>query len=186
MLSEFPYKSIANDPTNKYEKSVKGVTQQLLNSNKITKNMHNWLNIQNSGCHRFYGAPKIHKPDILLRPIVNFRSTGYNLACYVHKILHPIIRKREHFIINSEVFVSKLRSMKLKRGFCIVSFDVVSLFTKTPIQTTLGLIETRLLEDTDCKTKGFLEISDILMLQETWPIPRSINGKFFLMEWQFL
>jgi len=58
VLGEFPYKSIANEPSNIYEKSVKSVNQQLLNSNTITKNIHNWLNIQNSRCPWLYDAPK--------------------------------------------------------------------------------------------------------------------------------
>jgi len=41
MLSELPHKSIRNEPTNIHEKSVKSVTQQLLNSNTITRNIHN-------------------------------------------------------------------------------------------------------------------------------------------------
>jgi hypothetical protein len=62
-----------------------------------------------------HGSPKMHKPDILLRPVVN--STGfpcYALAGFLHKILSPLARKSESYVKNSGHFIQLLKSVNLQ------------------------------------------------------------------------
>jgi hypothetical protein len=43
-----------------------------------------------------HGLPKVHKPDIPLKPIINsIDSPCYGLARFLHKILSPLARKSE-------------------------------------------------------------------------------------------
>ena len=56
---------------------------------------------------KFYGLPKIHKPDVFLRPIVASQgSPTYKLAKYLAEILKPRVGKSEHYVVNSKEFVT--------------------------------------------------------------------------------
>ena len=143
--------------------------------NKISKELFHFLDPFSSKCPRFYGAPKLHKPNIPLRLIVDFRnSPSYNLAAHLNKILHPLTDEGKCVMKNSVDFVNKCRTIKVKRGFCPVSFDVKSLFTKVPIQHTLSILKSRLSEDSSWKTSTKLELPDIVMLTEL-----CMEGNFF-------
>ena len=51
---------------------------------------------------KFYGLPKVHKPDIPLKPIVS--STGtviYNTAKEMAKILKPLVGMSTHHVRNT-------------------------------------------------------------------------------------
>ena len=58
---------------------------------------------------KFYGLPKIHKPDVPLRPSVASQgSPTYNLAKYLAEILKPLVGKSEHHVVNSKEFITKI------------------------------------------------------------------------------
>ena len=77
--------------------------------------------------------PKINKPGTPLRPIVSFcTSPTYSLSKHLVKILSPLLGTTSSTVCNSGDFVSFVRSMALSDEV-LVSFDVVSLFTKIPI-----------------------------------------------------
>ncbi|KAG8239996.1 hypothetical protein J437_LFUL016512 [Ladona fulva] len=85
---------------------------------------------------------------IPLRTIVNgINSPTYLLARYLSKMLTPLIGESNRAVKNSAEFVTTLKQLKLDNGDMLVSFDVVSLFTKVPIQECLSLIEEKLGEE---------------------------------------
>jgi len=86
--------------------------------------------------------PKIHKPDVPLRPIVSaIGGFTYEIAKYLTTLLQPKIGKTDSFIKDSAHFVDKLHALTLSPGDVLVSFDVVSLFTMVPIKTAMEQIE---------------------------------------------
>ena len=181
MLKAFPYKKLSKDPTANYEKVIKSTTRQLVNENKLTYETFTSLTSNSSRCPKFYGSPKIHKPDVPLRPIVDFRgSPSYKIASHLNNILHPITNKGRFIVKNSEEFKSIFQNTVVKRGYCLVSFDVKSLYTKIPIQHTLEAMKTKLLTDTTWKQITKLEIQDIVMLMDT-----CMNGNYFEYERSF-
>ena len=91
---------------------------------------------------RIYGLAKIHKQNTPLRPIVStIGSPTYQLAKYLTKLLPPHLGNTEHFIKDSTHFINKIQEIKLNPEDILVSFDVVSLFTKVPLRDTLNIIE---------------------------------------------
>ncbi len=81
------YKIINKDPSEKIMREVvKRIKESSLND--VTKKKI----IPNSSITpRIYGAPKVHKPNIPLRPIVNtIGSPTYLLAKYLAKKLKPL------------------------------------------------------------------------------------------------
>jgi hypothetical protein len=85
-----------------------------------------------------YGLPKIHKPDIPLRPIVSsIDSPSYGLAEFLHKILSPLAGNTSSFMKNSEHFITLIKDINLQNKDYLVSFHVVSLFTNVPVEEVL-------------------------------------------------
>ena len=88
-----------------------------------------------------YGIPKIHKQGYPLRPIVNtIGSLNYNLAKYLEN-LKPLVGKNNSFVKDLETWVEEISKEKLNEEDKLVSFDVVSLYTKIPIDETIDTIK---------------------------------------------
>ena len=101
-----------------------------------------------SSCPRFFSQPKIHKPDVPLRPIVASRgSPTYNTARHLTKILHPLVGLTPHHITNSSQFVDIIKDLKLSQSDILVSFDVVSLFTNVSTKEACLIVKERLQAD---------------------------------------
>jgi hypothetical protein len=98
---------------------------------------------------RLYGLPKIHKKYVPLRLIVHcIASPTYALAKYLAGLLSPFVGQSNHHIKNSETFVQKLQLIKLQETDILVSFDVVSLLTKVPLEDTLQVLSQHLHKQT--------------------------------------
>ncbi|BHF84000.1 hypothetical protein SprV_0902715000 [Sparganum proliferum] len=78
---------------------------------------------------RYYGLPKVHKPDVALRPIVSLRGTPtYGFANW----LRFLTAGSETTVHSAEQFLDKIRAVTIEPNERMVSFDVVSLFTSIP------------------------------------------------------
>jgi hypothetical protein len=83
---------------------------------------------------RFYGLPKIHKPENPLRPIVSFvNAPTCGFSNLMAKILSPVVGNTENTVKNSCNFAEFVRGKTLNADQVLVSFDVVSLFTKSQL-----------------------------------------------------
>jgi hypothetical protein len=90
---------------------------------------------------RLYGLPKIHKEGVSLRPAVNcITFPTYTLAKYLTGLLNPFVGQSLHHIRNSESFGQELLSIRLEETNILVSFDIVSPFTKVTLDDTLQLL----------------------------------------------
>jgi len=72
---EETYKPLKTKPTASTTKDVNKFINNLLESNKITKEASFRLEISDATTPRLYGLPKLHKENIPLRPIVSFTFT---------------------------------------------------------------------------------------------------------------
>ena len=80
---------------------------------------------------RIFGLPKMHKPDVPLRPIVSvIGSYTYNLTKFMSEILKPLSHS-QYEVKDSFTFSSELLSVTSIPYMC--SYDIVSLFTNIPI-----------------------------------------------------
>jgi hypothetical protein len=92
----------------------------LKKSNIISKATYEKLYSSDGLSPRFYGLPKIHKPEIPLRPIVSFvNSPTYGVSSF--------LGNTENTVKNSCHFAEFVRGITLKADQVLVSFDVVSL-----------------------------------------------------------
>jgi hypothetical protein len=90
---------------------------------------------------RLYGLPKVHKEGVPLRPILNNIGTPtYQLAKHLTGLLDQLTGNSTHHVKNSFHFIKILESLRVQPGDLIVSFDIVSLFTKIPAGDSLSLL----------------------------------------------
>ncbi|OXA39128.1 hypothetical protein Fcan01_26135 [Folsomia candida] len=161
MIRTGPYTILNHDPTPLYAKLVAEKCQRLTEMKLLPENLLE----KNPRSPIIYGAPKIHKKDIPLRPIVDYRcSPTYKLSKYLANILTKVASHHEYTIKNSTEFVEELKKKKSRFGDKKVSFDVTSLFTMVPIPETLDYIKERLESYPDLEKWTSLPIDDIMSL----------------------
>ena len=165
LLNQNTYRSIPHDPTNtiinKLINILKRVKSQTGLSNQTYKPMYP------SGCvpPKFYGLPKIHKPDTPLMPIVS--SCGlvtYGVAKELAKILKPLVGKPTHQINSTQDLVEQVKHITLLPGECLSSYDVSALFTSVPIDPVLNIIRDLLEKDHTLKERIVMVVNDIILL----------------------
>ena len=118
---------------------------------------------------QMYGLPKIHKDGISLCPIVSaIGSPTYSLAKKVHVagILFSLSGLTDHelYVKKSSDFAQQVRDTDIQHGEMMISFDVVSLFTKVPVDDALQAISTLLTQDVPLNERTTIPVSDICML----------------------
>lgn len=79
-------------------------------------------------------------------------------------ILKKVASKHEYTVKNGEEFVKGIKNIKIRPGDQMISFDVVSLFTKVPIKETLKIIKKRLQDYDNLNELTKLSINDLMEL----------------------
>ena len=137
LLEDPSYKNLARDPTELTEHK----TSLLLKKSTLTEEICKQLRPTGSRPPQLYGLPKIHKEGVPLRPTVsNLGAPTYKLSSDLSGILQQLISKSAQHITNSLQFVQTLKSIHIQQNDLMVSFDVMSLFTRVPIADSLKLL----------------------------------------------
>ena len=147
LLNQNTYRSISRDPTNSIKNKLISILKRVKNQTGLYSNTYK--SMYPTGCvpPKFYGLPKIHKPDTPLRPIVSScRSVTYGMAKELAKILKPLVGKSPHHINSTQDFVEQGKHITLACGECLSSYDVSALFTSVPVDPALNIIMDSLLE----------------------------------------
>ena len=87
LLNQNTYRSIAKDPTSSIKNKLINILKRVKNQTGLDSNTYK--SMYPTGCvpPKFYGLPKIHKPNIPLRPIVSScGSVTYGVATELAKI----------------------------------------------------------------------------------------------------
>ena len=122
-----------------------------------------------TGCvpSKFYGLPKIHKPDTPLRPIVSScGSVTYSVAKELAEILKPLVGKSPHHINSTQDFMEQVKHITLAPGGCLSSYDVSALFTSVPVDPAFNIIKDLLEKDHSLKERTVMAVSDMILLLE--------------------
>ena len=100
-----------------------------------------------------------------MRPIVSFvNSPTYAVSSYLAKILSPVVGNTDYTVKNSCDFADFIRGKTLDAGNELVSFDVVSLFTKIPVVLAINVAEKRLKQDASLGQRTSLPVEDLIDL----------------------
>ena len=136
------YTKLQNPPTigdiqSKFNRDVKDIVSPLPSNNFKTEIL-NRLKVRLPSFCYFYGAPKIHKEGVPLRPIIaTCGSPQSELAKWIANSLSPLLGKISGaHLIHSLDFVERLRELGPISGK-LMSLDVTALFTNVPLDYVL-------------------------------------------------
>ncbi|XP_071956841.1 uncharacterized protein [Antedon mediterranea] len=159
------YEQLKSNPTPKYKRALVNTLNRLLNEKKITYGEKCKLFPTAEKTPRLYCTPKIHKPNWPLRPIVDgIDSIYYEVSKFLRDILKPMVGNTTHSINNSKELATELKDLHVSPNQTFVSFDVVSLFTKTPTEKSLEIIHECLRADKTLQTRTKLKVEDVMEL----------------------
>ncbi len=159
------YVKLDKDPTPKYKKQLVDILSRLEKEGKITPEDKKFLYPTAEIIPRIYGSPKIHKKDNPLRPIIDYTgSIGYNVSRSLADIISPLVGKSDHNVLNSKQLADDLKDFIIGDDEMLLSHDVVSLFTNTPIELTLKIIREKLEQDKSLHLRTRLSVNDLMEL----------------------
>ncbi len=182
MLADETYKKLKKDPTSKVEKQISDALKDCEKEGSMTKECRLKLTPKASVPPQLYGLPKIHKVGVPLRPIVStIGSPTYYLAKWLTKLLSPLVGGTSSNVKNSVHFVQMIRELTFDKNDWMVSFDVVSLFTRVPVDEALDEVAARLSQDDTLEERTSLSPSQLchltkLCLKSTY---FQFRGEFF-------
>ena len=129
------------DPTIYKEDKLQKKLLHLKNAGFLTDAEYKYVRPVGSQPGKAYGLPKIHKQGIPLRPIISACNTfTYKLSKLLSKKLKHL-RTSPTIITDTFKFVNDLHNLKLDTSkMKMISFDIVSLFTRVPLLRTIDLI----------------------------------------------
>ncbi|XP_036348032.1 uncharacterized protein LOC118757427 [Rhagoletis pomonella] len=134
------YRKLRNDPTNTLQKKNNNIVNQLYKNKIISWREKQLLTCSAATAPRLYGLPKIHKPNIPLRPIASsLHVPCYGLSKFIGTILSSLTSE-EYNIKNAFRLKDRLQNICIDEEKLLVSFDVVSLFTNIPTNLAIQLI----------------------------------------------
>jgi len=131
-----------------FERRMNKLLLDLQKSGALTSPLYNHLRSSAGKIPLLYGLPKIHKPEVPLRPIVSFvGSPSYQLSKHLAHILSPLVGNTPSHVKNSTQFPEFISQQSVAPGEILLSFDVVSLFTNVPVELACRVAEERVSTD---------------------------------------
>ena len=137
------YQVLKRDPTPALQRKLNSKLLDLKKTDAIVIQRYNRLRCRVPQPPKLYGLPKLHKPNIPMRPIVSFcGSPTYQLSKYLTTVLKPLTDESRHKLQSTENFIDAIKTVQVPDDYKLVSFDVKSLFTSIPLQLALDCTET--------------------------------------------
>ena len=136
----------AKNPIVKEEERIFEILKQLKSENKISEELYNSLRPVGSQPPRLYGLAKVHKTGCPMRPVVSMPGSPYEkIAKQVAKWLALVPECN----INSSTkeMCDDLGNHRLVNNECLVSFDIVSLYTNVPVLEAIDVCSDLLFKD---------------------------------------
>ncbi len=149
------------DPTNKYHKTInKKINNCSELFNPIQKRR---LKPIKPTAPKIRALPKIHKPEMTIRPIIDFTTApSYKVAKEVNYFLNKNIQiQNDHSIKNNIELVNKIESIDIPPTAKLASFDITNMYTNIPTQETIQITK-ELLQKNGIKKEKIDEIITLI------------------------
>lgn len=143
-LTSDDFKLITSNPLNKSITSTQKILKSTTETLKFFNTNPQKLKVGNPQIPLLYSLPKIHKPNVPIRPIVSFNnSPTYLLSKFLSNIFNRDLNFYPEFAIkNSVSFIKDLQKLQFppNNHYKIISFDVKNLFPSIPPSETIPII----------------------------------------------
>ena len=130
------YEQQTIDLTTSHHREIVQILDDMLNSEQIDKNCHEYLSDSNVRTAEFYMLPKIHKNPTNPpgRPIVSGNGCPTEqISKFIDHFLQPCVKNIRSYIKDTTDFLLMLDSVgPLPQGCILVTLDVASLYTNIP------------------------------------------------------
>ena len=178
------YIETKQDLTPEHSKTIENKLDLLLQTNKITEDIHKCLKNKNHKTPSLYLLPKIHKiksPGTFPadRPIISANnSPTERISAFVDENIKAAVPKIKSYIRDTKDFISKIEQLEIPETCIQVTFDVVSLYTNIPNHEGMKAVARSLVKFppkfTDCRT--VLELLREVLHKNNF----EFNGKHYL------
>ena len=167
LLNQPTYKKITNDPTTRYRNKLINLLKTIKTQEGINEALYKKIYPTGAGIPKFYGLPKIHKKETPLRQIMSsIGSVSYATSKELARILQPLVGRSPYHVHNNQDLSEDLKSLKLGKDECLMSFDMKALFTSIPIKPAIQGIKRLLEKDQDLKQRTSMSVDHIISLLE--------------------
>ena len=156
------YSVCKRSPLKSLQNKVHKILSSFNDNEYLNRSYHNFsLTQSNTVLPKAYGLPKIHKPDIPIRPIIStINSPTHFLAKIIDKELRNCVKKPVSQVNNSYELISKLTHVVVPPDFVLLSLDVSSLFTNVPCELVIHSLDKRFSDIHNISKIPFSEIVD--------------------------
>ena len=96
------------------------------------------------------------------------QSPTYQLSKYLSQLLSPLLGESPSAVWNSKEFAEFIWMQNLNKNECLVSFNVVSLFTNVPTDLAIDVAHSRLERDESLPDRTTLTVGSIIEAAFTW------------------
>ncbi|CAH3195997.1 unnamed protein product, partial [Porites evermanni] len=159
------YEVLKRDPTPALQRKLKNKLLTLKKTDNIDFRRYSRLRCSVPQPPKLYGLPKLHKPNIPMRPIVSFCGCPtYQLSKHLTNVLKVLTGESRRKLQSTENFIDAIRTIQIPDDHKLVSFDVKSLFTSIPLQLALDCTENAIKNSTVELPLPTEDIMDLLNL----------------------
>ena len=119
------YEELKRDPTPTLQRKLNSKLLDLKKTDVFDIQRYNRLRCRVPQPPKLYRLPKLHKPNIPMRPIVSFcGSPTYELSKYLTTVLKPLTNESRHKLQSTENFIDAIKTVQIPDDYKLVSFDV--------------------------------------------------------------
>ena len=177
------YEKLPSDPTAKSQKKLCNLLKGIKQKGELSQT--DYQHLRPTGNYstppKFYGSPKIHKQGIPMRGIVSsIGSMAYKTAKLLARILKYLVGKNQHSVNSTKEFIERMQLRIVGDDECYISFDIMALFSNTPIPKAMEVTQRRLENDNTLSQRTDLSVQSIMSLLEF-----CVNNTYFLFDGEF-